>query len=136
MAFVCLLLALVTLDVYWPVTRHAFTNYDDPDYVSENSKVQSGLTLDGVKWAFTTGYAGNWHPLTWLSHMLDWQLFGPNPGAHHLVNLLIHVLNAALLFLLSFSSAKRTMALHLRRPETERVDKSVFSLILNISVYE
>jgi len=99
-AFICLVLALVTVDVYWPVTRHGFTNYDDPDYVSENSKLQSGLTLESVRWAFTTSFVGNWHPLTWLSHMLDWQLFGATPGAHHLVNVFLHVANALLLFLL------------------------------------
>ena len=95
-------LALVagTFGLYFHALDNDFVNYDDPDYVSENAKLQSGLTLDGVRWAFTTSFVGNWHPLTWLSHMLDWQLFGANPGAHHLVNVFLHVANALLLFLL------------------------------------
>ncbi len=95
-----LLLALVTLLVYLPAAHDGFVNYDDQDYVTENSPVQKGLTWTGIKWAFTTGHASNWHPLTWLSHMADCELFGLNPGAHHSVNLLLHAVNAALLFLL------------------------------------
>jgi tetratricopeptide (TPR) repeat protein len=95
-----LLLALITLLVYWPVARDSFINYDDNDYVTENRAVQNGLTWAGVKWAFTTGHASNWHPVTWLSHMLDCELFGLNAGAHHSVNLLLHAANAVLLFLL------------------------------------
>ena len=97
-----LLLALVTLLAYLPVTRDGFVNYDDQDYVTENSVVQKGLTWTGIKWAFTTGHASNWHPLTWLSHMADCELFGLNPGAHHLVNVLFHTVNAVLLLLLLF----------------------------------
>ena len=94
------MLALGVVSVYWPVHRYDFVNYDDVDYVVENAHVRAGLTLDGVKWAFTTGHAGNWHPLTWLSHMTDVQLFGMNAGAHHAVNVFFHVANALLLFLL------------------------------------
>ena len=97
-----LLLALVTLLVYLPASRDGFVNYDDQDYVTENSVVQKGLTWTGIKWAFTTGHASNWHPLTWLSHMADCELFGLNPGAHHLVNVLFHTVNAVLLLLLLF----------------------------------
>jgi tetratricopeptide (TPR) repeat protein len=97
---IALLLAFATLLVYLPVTRSGFLNYDDDDYVTNNHVVQNGLTLAGVKWAFTTGHASNWHPLTWLSHMTDCALFGLNPGAHHLVNVLFHSANAALLFIL------------------------------------
>jgi tetratricopeptide (TPR) repeat protein len=97
---IALLLALVTLVVYLPVTRHDFVYYDDDDYIVNNRVVQNGLTLAGVKWAFTTGYASNWHPITWLSHMTDCELFGLNAGAHHFVNVLFHSANAALLFLL------------------------------------
>ena len=97
---VCVLLALVTLLVYLPVRRDAFVNYDDPDYVTENPVVQAGLTWAGVKWAFTTLDASNWHPLTWLSHMLDCQLFGLSAGRHHLVSVLLHATNAVLLFVL------------------------------------
>ena len=97
---VCVLLALVTLLVYLPVRHYAFVNFDDPDYVTENPMVQAGLTWSGCQWAFTTWHASNWHPLTWLSHMVDWQLFGLNAGGHHLVNVLFHATNAVLLFLL------------------------------------
>ncbi len=97
---VCFALALVTASIYFPVHRFEFLNYDDVDYVVENVHVRAGITLDNVKWAFTTGHSGNWHPLTWFSHMADIQLFGLKAGAHHLVNVLFHILNALLLFLL------------------------------------
>lgn len=97
---VCCLLALITLACYWPVARLQFVNLDDHQYIYENVHVIPGLTWTGVTWAFQTGYAGNWHPLTWLSHMLDSQLFGLNPAGHHVVNLLFHVANAVLLLLL------------------------------------
>jgi len=97
---VCGLLALLTLLAYWPVRQHEFLVYDDPGYVTENPMVRAGLTWAGVKWAFTTAHAGDWQPLTFLSHMLDCQLFGLDAGKHHLVNVLLHTLNALLLFLL------------------------------------
>jgi protein O-mannosyl-transferase len=97
-----LLLALITLLAYWPVTRNGFINYDDLDYVTNNRVVQNGLTWAGVKWAFTTGHASNWHPVTWLSHMLDCELFGLNAGAQHCVNVLFHTANAVLLLWLLF----------------------------------
>src|SRR5476649_535742 len=103
-----LLLALVTLVVYLPVARHDFLNYDDEDYVSGNRVVQDGLTLGGVKWAFTTGHASNWHPVTWLSHMTDCELFKLNAGAHHLVSVLFHCANAALLFILLLRLTEKT----------------------------
>jgi len=84
--------------VYWPVCHYGFVNYDDDVYVTANAHVRSGLTLHGLVWAFTTNYAANWHPLTWLSHMLDWQLWGGRAGAHHLVNVLLHIANTLLLF--------------------------------------
>jgi len=96
----CLLLVAVTLAVYWPVTRCDFVNYDDPDYFSSNAHVQAGLTSDNVVWAFCTGYASNWHPLTWLSLMLDRELSGPGPAGPHFTNLLFHLANTVLLFLL------------------------------------
>ena len=95
--FVCLALALVTLLAYLPARRHGFILYDDPDYLTENRSVQDGLTPATVRWAFTTFHASNWHPLTWLSHALDCELFGLDPGAHHLVSALFHAVNAALL---------------------------------------
>ena len=97
-----LLLALATLLVYLPAARDAFLIYDDGTYVTDNRVVQQGLTWAGVKWAFTTGHGGNWHPATWLSHMLDCSLFDLNPGAHHVVNAFLHALNTALLFALLF----------------------------------
>jgi tetratricopeptide (TPR) repeat protein len=95
-----LLLALVTLLVYLPAAYHGFSIFDDDDYVTENHVVQNGLTWAGVKWAFTTWHASNWHPITWLSHMADCELFGLNPGAHHLVNVLFHTANVVLLLVL------------------------------------
>jgi tetratricopeptide (TPR) repeat protein len=99
---IALLLALITLLAYLPVAQDGFLNYDDNDYVTENHVVQNGLTRAGVRWAFTTGHAGNWHPVTWLSHMLDCELFGLNAGAQHSVNALFHTANAVLLLLLLF----------------------------------
>ncbi len=99
-AVISVLLALATLLAYNVVGRHGFVDYDDGDYVSANPHVESGLTPANVAWSFTTGHASNWHPLTWLSHMLDYQLFGRNPGAQHLVNLALHLANTILLFLL------------------------------------
>ncbi len=97
---VCLVLISVTLALYWPVRHYDFVQYDDPDYVSENQTVRDGLTTYGLMWSFVDVHVANWHPVTWISHMLDCQLFGVNPGAHHLVNAGFHCANAALLFLL------------------------------------
>ena len=95
-----LVLVAVVLACYRPVTRNGFLNYDDDTYLTNNPHVREGLTWPTVKWAFTTYDAANYHPLTWLSHALDCQLFGLNPGAHHEVNVLLHAVNALLLFLL------------------------------------
>src|ERR1035437_6179211 len=99
-AFISLLLATATLVVFLPTVRHDFVTYDDPDYVTTNPHVQGGLTRDAVVWAFRTGHSGNWHPLTWLSHMLDCQLYGLEPAGHHLTSLLFHALNTMLLYIL------------------------------------
>jgi tetratricopeptide (TPR) repeat protein len=88
----------LTAAVYAPVRHYAFLNYDDPEYVTENPLVKAGLTRAGIIWAWTGIHVGNWHPLTSCSHMLDCQLFGLNPGPHHLVNVLLHVLSTLLLF--------------------------------------
>jgi Flp pilus assembly protein TadD len=96
---VCLFLIVPTVAVYWQIRSHDFLNYDDDSYVTENRHVQGGLTWKGITWAFTTTHASNWHPLTWLSHMLDCQLYGLNPKGHHLTNLLLHIANTLLLFL-------------------------------------
>ena len=94
------ILGLLAIVLYWPVTRNEFVNYDDDRYVSSNVHVQNGLTLENIKWAFCRPINGNWHPLTMLSHMLDCQLYGLKPWGHHLTNLLLHALNTVLLFLL------------------------------------
>jgi tetratricopeptide (TPR) repeat protein len=91
------LLALVTLAVYLPAVRYGFFCIDDDDYVTNNPMVREGLTFAGLKWAFTTFHAANWHPLTWLSLMADYQCFQLNAGGYHLVNLLLHAANAGLL---------------------------------------
>ena len=100
----CLFLVAVTLVVYNPIVRNGFINYDDPQYITGNPQVPSGLTWKTIRWSFTSYYDANWHPLTWLSHALDYQLFGPKPAGHHYVTVLFHALDAVLLFLL-FQSA-------------------------------
>ncbi len=96
---VLFLLTIATAAVYGQVWNFGFINYDDPLYVTDNAMVRKGLSWEGLRWALTALTAANWHPLTWLSHMLDVSLFGLRPGFHHLVNLLFHLLNTALLFL-------------------------------------
>ena len=94
------LIAAVTVAVYWPVLNNGFIDYDDTDYVTVNMMVRQGLTLKGLIWSFSAFHAGNWHPLTWLSHMIDIQLFDLNPMGHHADSLILHVANAVLLCLL------------------------------------
>jgi len=101
MRLIAMVLLLVTLAVYLPVRLNGFV-YDDYDYVVDNHTVQNGLTWSGIRWAFTTLHSCNWHPLTWISHMLDCQLFGLNAGPQHVVNVLFHSANAALLLMLLF----------------------------------
>jgi tetratricopeptide (TPR) repeat protein len=103
----CVLLAGVTITLYSPVGGHAFIVWDDQDYVSANSHIHEGLSWNTVKWAFTSTEAANWHPLTWLSHALDYQLFAMNPGGHHLDSVIIHALNAVLLFVLLAWATRR-----------------------------
>jgi tetratricopeptide (TPR) repeat protein len=95
---IALLLAMFTLAVYLPVVRNGFILYDDGGYVTQNKMVQGGLTPGGIKWAFTTFDFANWHPLTWLSHMTDIELFGVNAAGSHFVNALFHAANTVLLF--------------------------------------
>jgi protein O-mannosyl-transferase len=99
-SIVCLLLAVITLALYNPVTRHPFVNYDDDRYVTENVHVRQGLTWDTVSWMLTSTEQANWHPLTWMSHALDCSLFRLNPAGHHFTSVLVHVVNVILLFLL------------------------------------
>lgn len=96
----CLLLAVLTASVYSRIKGYPFVNLDDPVYVTHNLHVQAGLTWDTFRWSWTANDASNWHPLTWLSHALDVDLFGLNPAGHHMTSLGIHVLNVLLLFLL------------------------------------
>jgi protein O-mannosyl-transferase len=97
---ICLVLTVSVAVAYYRILGHEFINFDDPDYVIENEWVKQGLTWAGFKWAFNAGHASNWHPLTWLSHMLDCQLFGLNAGLHHLTSGLFHLANTLLLFAL------------------------------------
>jgi len=92
-------LFLVTLALYWRTGEFAFLNYDDDVYVTQNPSVRGGLTWKGLGWAFTTGHAANWHPLTWISHQLDVELFGLDAGAHHRTSAVLHALGASLCFL-------------------------------------
>lgn len=93
-----LLLIIISVALYYPVRTHPFVNYDDNLYVTDNVHVQTGLNWETLRWALVTYDAGNWHPLTWLSHAVDVALFDVNPGPHHQINMLLHALNAALLF--------------------------------------
>src|SRR4051794_8196518 len=96
---VCICLAVLTWVVFGQTVRHDFINYDDPRYVYENTKITNGLNIGGIAWAFTHIHSMNWHPLTTISHMLDCQLYGLKPGAHHFTNVLLHSIVAILLFL-------------------------------------
>lgn len=87
----CAILMLLTLGVYWQVGNHEFVNYDDPVFVTANPDVMKGITPASVAWAFTSPGQSNWHPMTWISHMLDWQLFGPSPRGHHFSSLFLHL---------------------------------------------
>jgi protein O-mannosyl-transferase len=98
---VAALLAIVSVVLYWPATGYGFVSYDDPVYVTENVHVRAGLTWEGLAWAFgrVHGEATYWHPVTWISHMIDCQLYGLQPWGHHLTSVLLHAVNAVLLFL-------------------------------------
>jgi tetratricopeptide (TPR) repeat protein len=97
---ICAGLALAIVAAYWPLWRCGFVVFDDHEYVVENDAIQHGLNWRAISWAFTTTHAGNWHPLTWISHILDFQLYGLNAAGHHATSLLLHVANSILLFLL------------------------------------
>ncbi|MHB8138841.1 MAG: tetratricopeptide repeat protein [Smithellaceae bacterium] len=97
---VVLMLILLILAVYWPVQNYGFINFDDNVYITWNSHVQSGITLDGFYWAFSTKHFGLWNPLVWISLMIDYQFYGLNAGGYHWTNVIIHIFNAILLFFL------------------------------------
>jgi tetratricopeptide (TPR) repeat protein len=94
------MLVVLTLGVYWPVQNYEFINYDDQLYVTENFRVQNGITLKSIKDTFTNFHTGHWHPLTMISHMLDWQMYGNRAGGHHWTSVVLHIINAILLFFL------------------------------------
>jgi tetratricopeptide (TPR) repeat protein len=96
---ISLLLILAIIIAYGQIKNFDFVGYDDQDYVTENSHVQKGLTVESIIWAFSSFHSANWHPLTWLSHMLDCELYGLNPMGHHWTNLIFHMINTILLFL-------------------------------------
>ncbi len=98
-AAICVLLGVMVCVTFWPVLGNGFTNFDDHEYVTKNPHVRAGLTPASIKWAWTASYSGNWHPLTWMSHMLDWDLFGARAAGHHAVSLLLHLVGTLLLFL-------------------------------------
>jgi protein O-mannosyl-transferase len=144
------ILAVSTFLVFWQVHSFEFVSYDDNSYVYENPRVLNGLTANAVSWAFTTGYSANWHPLTWLSLMLDCQLFGTNAGRMHLMNLLLHIVNTLLLFavlrkmtgvLLPSAFVAAAFALHPMHVESvawiaERKDiLSTFFLLITLTAY-
>jgi tetratricopeptide (TPR) repeat protein len=106
----CLLLVTCTLLMYNAVNQNGFVNYDDDLYVTANRHVQKGLHLSTLIWAFTTFDVANWHPLTWISHVLDYQIFKLNPAGHHYTSVLLHCVNVVLLFLLLEEATKRTWA--------------------------
>jgi len=95
---ISLFLVTLTFSAYWQVLDNGFVNFDDGRYVTENPQITKGITQETVIWAFTQSYASNWHPMTWLSHMLDFELYGLDPSGHHLTNLLFHIANGLLLF--------------------------------------
>ena len=97
---VILIIIAMVLYIYWPVQDYGFIYFDDDVYVTQNIHLQSGITTDGLRWAFTTKYFGLWNPLTWLSLMLDYRIFGLNAGGYHWTNVILHILNAVLLFFL------------------------------------
>jgi len=95
---ICLFLITAILISYWPLMYNDFVEFDDQEYITENSNVQKDFSIKSIKWAFTTFHAANWHPVTWLSHMADYRLYGLNAKGHHITSLLLHILNTLLLF--------------------------------------
>jgi protein O-mannosyl-transferase len=104
---ICVLILTVVMALYGRVISYPFVNYDDNNYVTENSHIQDGLTWSAVTWAFASTEHSNWHPLTWMSHALDCEVFGLQPYGHHLTSIVLHALNSMLLFLLIFYTTKR-----------------------------
>jgi len=103
----CAGLVLAAIIVYWPARNYDFVNYDDGVYVFDNPHIKAGINWQSVKWALTTSYFSYWHPLTWLSHTLDWQLFEGRPGPMHLVNVFLHAVSSLMLFVVLNRMTKR-----------------------------
>ena len=95
---ICFFIVIVTSAVYWRIGKFEFIEYDDHEYIIHNPHIQEGLTLKSITWSFKATYAVNWHPVTWLSHILDVEFYGMDPGMHHRINQLFHILNILLLF--------------------------------------
>lgn len=105
---ICLGLAAAVFAAYAGVRGNDFVSYDDPDYVLGNKEIQHGVTAKSILWAFTTKHAGNWHPLTWVSHMIDCQIYGLKPAGHHLTNVALHMASSITLFLLLLRLTRET----------------------------
>ena len=99
---ICIFLIVATFCIYAQVQDHEFINFDDDLYITNNLNVQTGLTSESFKWAFTTSQPPYWHPVTWLSHMLDYQLYESHPKGHYLTNLFLHIASALILFIVLF----------------------------------
>lgn len=97
--FIYVIICVVTIGIYWQVNSHEFINYDDDIYITDNENIKNGFSFKTVLWAFTDTSSGNIHPLTWFSHILDYTLFGADAGNHHLVNVVFHVANSILIFI-------------------------------------
>jgi len=98
---ICFFLVISVTVIYWEVKSYDFLYFDDTMYVTKNGNVQKGVTIENIKWAFSLSSYGNyWHPLTWISHMMDCEFFGMNSGMHHITNVMIHCVNSVLLFLI------------------------------------
>ena len=104
----CLFLTILIIIPYKQIIDHSFIPYDDDDYIYQNIHVYTGLSFNNINWAFTHVHSGNWHPLTWISHMTDCTLFGLNPGAHHFINILFHIINTFLLFSIFNHTTQKT----------------------------
>lgn len=102
----CIFLVSVTFGIYYQASDHDFINFDDPSYIINNPHVNTGLNIINITWAFTSIHASNWHPVTWLSHMLDIEFFGLDPKGHHIVNVIFHLINTLLLYFLLFGTTK------------------------------
>ena len=103
----CVVLSVATIVAYAKTFQNGFVDLDDVTYITQNANLHSGLSWNAVKWAASTYYASNWHPLTWISHAADISLFHFHAGGHHSVNLVLHAANAVLLFVLLYMATKR-----------------------------